>query len=305
MPKMSVIMPVYNTNPEYLNFAMESIMHQTFKDIEIIVVDDCSNLSTVKLLRQFYERDKRIKLYRNDKNCGVAYSLNKGMAVVDCNSKYIVRMDSDDISLNDRLEHQYQFMEKYHDIDFCSANVEYIDSDGKRLFKIPRYRSSKSIMADLVFRCSIYHPTVVIRKHSVEHFDKLYDEGSKCEDYRLWIKLRMNGLKYKYSHKKVLLYRKHAQQITQQKIAEMLNENISIVNQYLLWLGLETNLEKTASFVRYMSAYDVTTTDVYNFKEIFSHLLNIQHMSDNEKLILRYRSKLIYLFRLGKRFVKI
>lgn len=304
MPKMSVIMPVYNTNPIYLNLAMESVMHQTFKDIEIIVVDDCSDWGTVKLLRQFGERDKRIKLYRNDKNYGVAYSLNKGIASVDYDSKYIVRMDSDDISLSDRLEHQYQFMEKHPDVDFCSANIEYIDSEGKRLFKIPRYRSSESIMANLVFRCCIFHPTVVIRKHSVLRFDKLYDEGSKCEDYRLWIKFRMNGFKYKYDNKKVLLYRIHPQQATQQKKVDMLDENVSIVNEYLLWLGLETSCEKTASFVRYLSAYDVTAADVDNFKEIFSHLLNTQHIPDNEKIILCYRNRLMHLFRLYKRFIK-
>lgn len=115
-PAISVLMPVYNSE-KYLNEAIESILNQTFVDFEFIIINDASNDNSENIIESY--QDSRIKYFKNEKNLGVAKTLNKGLKLAQ--GKYIARMDSDDISLPERLYKQFKFMEVYNDIDVCGS----------------------------------------------------------------------------------------------------------------------------------------------------------------------------------------
>ena len=104
MPKISVIMTVYNTEEKYLREAIESVLNQTFSDFEFIIVDDGSTNNAVEVVKSY--RDERIKLVLNGKNLGMAKSSNIGLEMAQ--GEYIARMDSDDISLPERFEKQVE-----------------------------------------------------------------------------------------------------------------------------------------------------------------------------------------------------
>ena len=107
-PLVSVIMAEYNTNEKLLKESIESILNQTYKNFEFIIVDDCGTNNVKKITEEY--NDKRIKVLKNKKNSGLVFSLNKAINM--CEGKYIARMDTDDYSYPKRLEKQVTFIEK-------------------------------------------------------------------------------------------------------------------------------------------------------------------------------------------------
>ena len=117
-PDISVIMSVYN-GETYLEEAIESVRNQTFKNWELIIINDCSTDSTAEILAGFASKDERIKVHPNEVNLKLPKSLNKAISL--STGKYIARMDADDICLPDRFEKQYKFMEENPDISLSSC----------------------------------------------------------------------------------------------------------------------------------------------------------------------------------------
>jgi len=140
MPKVSVIMSTHNGLP-YLKMAVQSILEQTYKNLEFIIVEDGSKDLSWKYLKKI--RDKRIKLIKNSKKLGLAASLNK--AIKTAKGKYIARMDADDISLSKRLETQVVFMQKNPTVDICGTWVKLIDENEKIITSIHKPIEDKSI----------------------------------------------------------------------------------------------------------------------------------------------------------------
>lgn len=120
-PKISVIMPVYNTK-KYLSEAIESILSQTFTDFEFIIIDDCSTDWSYEILQEYEKKDNRIKLFRNEENMWVVKTRNKLLKNISQNSKYIAILDADDISEKNRLELCFDFLEKNPDFWVVSWN---------------------------------------------------------------------------------------------------------------------------------------------------------------------------------------
>lgn len=183
-PKISVVMSVYN-GEKYLKEAIESILRQTFKDFEFIIVDDGSSDSTLKILR-LYEEDERIKILVNEKNSGLIYSLNRGVKAAI--GKYIVRMDADDIADKKRIEQQFLQMESDKNIAICGSAVNMF-FEGiplvKRRLNVPL--SYEEIKVETIFQATFVHPSTIIRKEILERENLKYeDEYKYAEDYGLW-----------------------------------------------------------------------------------------------------------------------
>ncbi|ENJ6565101.1 TPA: glycosyltransferase family 2 protein [Proteus mirabilis] len=107
MPKITVLMSVYN-DEKYLQESIDSILNQTFKEFEFLVINDGSTDNSLSILKENAKKDPRIKLIINEQNIGLIASLNKGLQLASCD--LVARMDSDDIAVSTRLEAQYQFM---------------------------------------------------------------------------------------------------------------------------------------------------------------------------------------------------
>lgn len=180
-PLVSVIIPCYNAE-KYVESAVRSIMNQTYKNLEIIVTDDCSTDNTFSILEKLAAEDSRIKLYKNETNLKIVKTLNK--MIQHANGKYIARMDADDISLPNRIEKQVEFLEKNSDIAFCGTNAFIINEKNKHKGKTSLPLSFEDNKFFLQFYSTFFHPTIMIRSEIYKQ--NLYDEDFLyAEDYEL------------------------------------------------------------------------------------------------------------------------
>jgi glycosyltransferase involved in cell wall biosynthesis len=206
IPKISVLMPVYN-GEKYLKEAIESILNQTFNDFEFLIINDGSTDNSENIIKSY--NDQRIKLIQNEKNIGLINTLNKGFDL--CCGEYIARMDSDDISTPDRLEKQLKFLDQNKNTDICGSLIRTFGEVNSSIFRYPMRHDS--IKATLLFKCSIAHPSVMLRKSAIQgfYFDSSYKHA---EDYELWTRLSKN-LKLFNIQEVLLLYRMHSDQVSQ------------------------------------------------------------------------------------------
>lgn len=180
-PVVTVLMPMFNARL-YLRAAVESILVQTFRDFEFLVIDDASTDGGGDELAGF--GDSRIWLLRNHENLGVAASLNRGLSLA--RGKYIARMDADDISMPRRLEHQVAFMDAHPEVGISGGWIQLFG--GRELPHTARVPTDhQEIAAYMVFENPMCHMTVMMRRNFLDHFDLRYDPVfSRSEDYELW-----------------------------------------------------------------------------------------------------------------------
>lgn len=207
MPKISVVMPVYN-GEKYLREAIDSILNQTFTDFEFIIIDDGSTDNTEKIIKSY--DDNRILCIKNEKNLGVADSLNRGLDMA--RGEYIARMDADDISLPERFEKQVRFLKKHKNVAVCGAETEVFgDVEPKVAYTVFGYKRVKVAM---LFSSSLAHPIVMMRNSVIqkEHF-RYNNDFDKVEDYDLWLRILE---KYDIDNARgvLLKYRLHSAQVT-------------------------------------------------------------------------------------------
>lgn len=177
--KISVVMPVYNTRPEWLRAAVESILNQTFEDFEFVIVLDAPTDDSAKLIEEYAAKDKRIKVKKNETNKGITWSLNRGIS--ESSSGIIARMDSDDIAIKDRLQKQYEYLESNR-MDLVGARIMIIDEAGIATGNATAIIDDNKIYRILKYANCVAHPTWMMRR---ELYDDLggYRDAFACEDY--------------------------------------------------------------------------------------------------------------------------
>ena len=203
MPLISIIMPVYN-GEKFLAEAIESILEQTFKDFELIIINDGSTDNSKNIIKNYV--DQRI-LYLEQKNKGLSKALNFGFK--HSKGELIARMDQDDISVRIRLMKQFLFLKNNPNISVVSSACEYIDSNGRYLGRSFPITSSYLIKKKLLKSgCVISHPAVMMRRKDFINVG-CYSEivGDKFTDYHLWIKFVKRGYKIKNLSEALIRYR--------------------------------------------------------------------------------------------------
>ena len=185
--KISVLMAVYN-GESYLRQAVESILKQTFREFEFIIIDDGSSDSTWEILTEYAERDQRIMLVQNKENIGLTKSLNKGLALAQ--GEYVARQDADDVSLLERFEKQVTLLDKHPEVVLASCDIEVINSEGCLVKKHQRACDSDLVAWYLLFYNYVAgHSQVMFRRKSVMNLGG-YSETYRCsQDYELWCRL--------------------------------------------------------------------------------------------------------------------
>ena len=188
-PSVTVLMPVYNA-ARYIRQAMDSILDQSFRPFEFLIIDDGSTDDSAAIISSY--ADPRIRFLRNETNLGITATLNKGIMLASC--ELIARMDADDISHPHRLQKQFGHMKRNPDCALLSTWARVV-SDDRKFVRLERYRSN-FYYYNLTFECWIYHPTVMFRKSAVEEVG-LYSMPYS-EDYDLFWKMstrfRINNL---------------------------------------------------------------------------------------------------------------
>jgi len=185
MPKISVVMSVYD-GEKFLEEAVLSVLNQTYKDFEFIIIDDGSTDSSLKMLRSFEKKDERIKLVSRE-NKGLTRSLNEGIKLAQ--GEYIARMDGDDISMPKRFEKQIDFLEKNKDIALCGTWAINIDENGNEIGEYKTPTTNKEIRKMILFHNPFIHPSVMMRKEIINNVG-LYNEKIKyAQDYEYWLRI--------------------------------------------------------------------------------------------------------------------
>ena len=176
-------MPVYNSR-KTVGQAMDSILKQTFKDFEFLIIDDGSTDGSPDIIDLY--KDPRIRKIYLDKNSGICTALNIGL--LNSRGQYIARMDADDISLPDRLLKQVRFMDADDRLIACGSLA--IDSQGKRLgLPIP----ADYLKAHLLLDCPFIHPSMIFRSELLRANKFFYsDRYIHIEDYELWVRISKN-----------------------------------------------------------------------------------------------------------------
>jgi len=189
MPKVSVIIPTYN-RAKYLCEAIDSVLAQTYKDYEIIVVDDGSTDDTKKVLAKY---GSSIRYYCQE-NSGIAVARNVGISLSE--GEYIAFLDDDDIWLSDKLKVQMKYLEKNSDIDLVTSRAEIIDSEGHLT---GGFKPSKFYATDfegLLNSNFIVVPSVVFKKKILSKVGYFDEKLRCCEDYELWLRIALKGKIY-------------------------------------------------------------------------------------------------------------
>lgn len=235
-PKVTVLLPVYNA-AQFLREAIESVLSQSYRDFELLIVNDGSTDSSSEIISSF--TDSRIRVLQNEKNIGLIASLNRGIA--EAKGKYIARMDADDISLPGRLQHQVTKMEDDPGVAVLSSFVDFMNVDGDITgnWATDREATSESEIRNLMMRTNcIAHPTVMMRADVVRKY--LYNPKRKgAEDWDLWMRMLAGGQRIVKLPEVLLNYRVHPGSITaSDKSEDILEVRLIRFKRRWLWSQL-------------------------------------------------------------------
>lgn len=225
IPKVTILMPVYN-GEKYLREAIESILNQTYSNFRFLIIDDGSTDNSQNIIKSY--NDSRINLYVNEKNLGLAKTLNKGIDLTD--TKYIARMDCDDISLPNRLQKQVDFMDSNLQVGICGTWAKIITGDKEKIIK--PLTSYEDIKAFLLFECIMVHVSVMMRVSMLKDYNLHYSTDcnfNTVEDYELWQRCSMQ-FPIRNIPKVLLIFRIHPKS-TRVRNTEIHTENIRNIHK--------------------------------------------------------------------------
>lgn len=278
---ISVIMSTYNEKLEWIEESINSILEQTYKNIEfIIVLDNPKNKPLKDLLIAFSEKDNRIKLIINNENMGLVRSLN--IALQHCNGKYIARMDADDISYSQRLSLQKDFLEK-NNLDFIFSGVKLINENSFELYDTNNELLNSIITKQLLEITNISnHPTWFLK---AEIYKKLngYRDIPYCEDYDFSLRCLISNVRIGKMDKNVLKYRVRSSSISRsnsleqylnsKSLRKLYKENkLNNINEVEKFLNHNKILANNVEKEKFNKAEMIASDAIYNLKE--NNLLN-------------------------------
>jgi glycosyltransferase involved in cell wall biosynthesis len=230
---VSVLMPVYN-GENYLSEAVESILNQTFRDFELIIIDDGSTDRTAEILAEYERRDMRVRLYSQARK-GLIATLNRGIEL--SRGRYIARMDADDVSYPTRLEKQVAFLEAHLNVGVCGT---WRVITGGRVIRTPV--QDGVIRSYLIFDTLLARPTVMMRKTLFETGIR-YPAYEHAEDFGLWVQLA-DHTHFANLPEVLLYYRSHPGQVARKNRAQQMEAAGRVREAQLRRLGLRQTAEE-------------------------------------------------------------
>ncbi|AEF85216.1 glycosyltransferase [Treponema primitia ZAS-2] len=323
-PLVSVIIPCYNS-AQYVKQSILSIINQSYKNIEIIITDDCSTDDSFSVIEGLASIDNRIIVIKNSENLKLIKTLNNAIDIA--KGKYIARMDADDISMPMRIEKQVSFMELHSDYAICGTNAWHINERGKIIGKAILPLSNVEIQNSKFCSCPFYHPSVIIRSNILKELN--YNEiFIHTEDYALWLEIldHYKGFNLK---EKLIKYRKHQDSITQKykdimrttlihimskyltnkdyALSTLYIDNIFLQTKYNRNIEVDTIVIKNMKRIHNMNGYNFNISRKYykyfkrtnNIIIFFKELSNINILIFMNRLFMYYLKRVIYILLLG------
>jgi len=202
---VSVVLATYN-RAELIGKAIESVLSQTFADLELIVVNDASSDHTLEVVLRYAKKDPRIRVFTNEHNAGQVKSLNRG--IKESQGKYVARIDDDDVWCDPKkLEKQVGFLESHLEYVLVGGGIIIVNEEGKEMVRFLHPKEDKEIRDMILMSAPFAHGAVVFRKDACDKVEGYNEHMEYGEDWDLWLKLGKVG-KMANVQDYVLLYRK-------------------------------------------------------------------------------------------------
>ena len=229
-PKLSIILPVYNGLP-YLAEAINSILHQTLQDFELIIINDGSTDGSGELIGQI--NDARVRYYRQS-NRGLAATLNRGIALA--RGQYIARQDQDDVSFPLRLEKQAGFLDAHPDVGMVGMAAEIWVGDVRTDRQLRHPSDDASIRFGLLFDNYFVHSSVMIRRSVLEEVGGYSEDLSRQppEDYELWSRV-MRSYQVANLPEVLMAYRELPGSMSRSGVNPFLSKLVKISAENIAW----------------------------------------------------------------------
>lgn len=226
-PDVSVVMGVWQTPPAYLRAAVQSVLAQTHRSFELIIVEDPSSQSAAEVLEEF--SDPRIRHHQRPARGGLTTALRDGMAMA--RAPLIARLDSDDVCLPQRLAVQVKYLQDHPDVAVVGTRISVVDDQnrviGRRLLPLTHDEIASALRR---YNC-ISHPSVLFRKAAVEAAGG-YDPAARIEDYDLWCRMVVAGYRFANLADDLVQYRFHLQSLRSTNVHNVIRETIAVKKKY-------------------------------------------------------------------------
>jgi glycosyltransferase involved in cell wall biosynthesis len=224
-PRLTVLMPVYNAEA-YVAAATESILAQTFRDFEFLIIDDGSTDNSLAVITEYARADRRIRVISRA-NRGLVATLNEGLA--ESRSAYIARMDADDVAIPARLKEQFDFLAANDQCAVLGTSFILIDEDGNVIATWHSFIHDLTIKHALSVEGCICHPTAMYRKSAVLEVGGYREAYVAAEDYDLWRRLASVGELRNLPEP--LLYKRETQATVSATLATIQRESAERIRQ--------------------------------------------------------------------------
>ncbi len=272
--KIDILMCVYNSG-KHLRNALESVLNQTYSNFNLIIVTDPCTDNSIEILREFEGKYNNIKLKINQERSGFIGSLNQGVEI--CQSKYIMRMDTDDLIHPQRIEKQLLYMLEHPEIDVLSSYMKSFNESGE-LDSIKYRKNNDEHKVCSLFYSPLSHAASMFKSNVLKKLK--YREGYLfAEDYDLWTRV-LDEYKTDVFEEELYLYRLHEEQTNIDSNRQKLNLTLNKIASNLLNNLFENIDEKTIQF-HVENCMNMSSLEEINFIKFDQHINKI--LKENEK----------------------
>lgn len=246
-PAITVLIPVHNA-ADTLAETLDSLVAQTFRAFEVLIVDDASSDASVAIAHRYSER-LALRVLSLATNAGVAGALNAGLATIA--TPFIARIDGDDIARADRLELQWNFFAKNPQVDVCSTWMElFYPGTNREPHLLAKPEDDAQIKTALLQYCSMSHGASMFRASFFEDIGRFNTALDFAEDYDLWCRGALLGKRYANIPLPLTRYRQHSAQVGQQKRQLQYERDLLIKRKYI---GALLNGESPGNLAEFFS----------------------------------------------------
>lgn len=283
---VTVFIPMYNSET-YIKETLESIINQTYTNIEILIIDDGSTDRSVEIINEF--KDKRIRLLKNESNKGIPYTRNRGLK--NAKGKYIAIMDADDISIKDRIEKQVNYLENNHNIDVVASNIQCLTNSKIKNFiyeinsVFKKGLNEKQVECSMLFSSPIANPSSMIRKETIEKLNLSYDEECfVAQDYNFWADMILRNCKLVVMKDILLKYRTGHMNITKSSSLNKKNMRKNIIfnikDKILKYYKIELTKDEKNLFFEFFGEEIIEEISKADIAKIAKIIEKIKHSSE-------------------------
>lgn len=254
MPKVSVIIPTYN-RARFVGEAIDSVLAQTYKDYEIIVVDDGSTDNTQEVLKHY---GHKIRYFRQE-NKGISAARN--LALEKARGEYIAFLDDDDLWLPEKLEKQIDVLERNPDLAFVASETHVINGKGEIIDRFKRGKGDVETFENLRQQYFVPMLTTVVRRKCLDSVGGFNPSLPICQDHDLWLRLA-KIYKFRYIDVPLAKYRMHANNITK-NLDQYLRDHLVIAtaSEFVSDMPfVERRIRKSKVYYRFAEQYYLTNS---------------------------------------------